>query len=202
MNPMDRFDQSLLLDMIGDKEVAGGICRMLSITWVIECLKPGAGNPAATLHAMKSYGPPYFKQIAQSQKAYAAQFNAALDGWVGSVQQCLKYGSGQTRDLIVTSVPEQSATAAPALATRMDWASGRSTTAPRACIISFSCGLGSHCIAGIEQGHGTPASTWYVFDPNYGVMTVIAANGQTLPNLVGDIWAAYGITGSRTAPVA
>jgi hypothetical protein len=201
LDPMDRFSQGNVLSMVGDAETAGGICRMLSIYWVIECLKPGAGTPSESLHKMKSYGPFYFKQIAQAQKAYAANFNGALLGWFGSVRQCLKYGSGQTQDMIVTSFAEQYATTASKLADRIAWATETSTTTPPACLISFSCSAGNHCIAGIETSD-MMGSTWHVFDPNYGVMIVEIGAGESLGNLISDLWTAYTISGASVGPVA
>lgn len=133
----------------------------------------------------------------RAHKTYKLTFNAALLGWFGSVQQCLKYGSAKTRDLIVTSSVMQTASTAARLTERMVWATDESTTTPPACLITLSCPAGNHCIAAIEE-----AGTWSVFDPNYGVMIVDIGAGQALGNLMADIWSAYRITIASAAPVA
>lgn len=196
IDPMDRFSQGAVIDYIGDKETAGGICRMLSLYWVIECTNGSGRSPAEALHAMKANGPIYFKQIGQSQKAYAKCSNAELKGWVGSVRECLQLASKKQRDVIVTSVDEQCSTTAADLATSISGATNHSTTLPKSCIVSISTPAGNHCIAVLVD----PAGHWFIFDPNYGVLA--ARNpGQTLAHAVSDLWNGYRIEVSMVTPV-
>lgn len=200
IDPMDRFSQGAIIDWVGDKEVAGGICRMLSIYWLIDCLKVGAKTPQETLHQMKANGKTYFQQIANAQKAYAKYYNAKLEGWVGSIHDCLSLASSKARDIVITSFNERTATTSQRMVDTFAWAADASSTTPKACIISFSCSLGNHCIAALEHQQ-TNGSIWYIFDPNYGVMVVDVSAGMSLASALDDIWNAYNITAAFTAPV-
>jgi hypothetical protein len=201
VDPMDRCDQGLIIDLVGDKEVSKGICRMLSINWLVECTKANASQPNVVWHEMKANGPVYFKQIANQQKAYAEFFNAKLEGWIGSVWDCISLASYKRLKSVVTSVPDQIARRPDEMTESLCRAMNSSTTNPLSCIISFSCPVGNHCIAAIEHP-SVMGSTWYIFDPNYGVLIIDISKGQSLGDAVSDLFDAYAIEVSKVAPIA
>jgi len=201
IDPMDQFNQGNIISMIGDKNLAGGICRMLSVFWVIESTKNNASTPNVVLHEMTAKGPIYFKQIGQNFKAYADRF--VKDGWIGSIIDCLSLGSAQRITGLVTDRLAQFSTTSANATTKATQALAQSTTTPRSCMISFRCPLGGHSIAAIEDP-SLLGSTFYIFDPNYGVMTIdtspFGANGS-LQAAIGDLWTAYHIQNTSIAPV-
>ena len=204
----DRFNQSYLLDLLRDAKVkdydqiAGGICRMLSVTWVVECLKAGAGTPDVVLRQMKANGPVYFQQIARNQQAYQNYFGDAELGNFGSMRTVLQLASANTRDVLQATQSSEMAVSAAEMPTALAYATGISSTTPHGTLISLRMTGGGHCIAAFEY-QAVNGSTWYVFDPNYGVMQVDVSAGENLGGLLTDIWNAYaGMSMARAFPVA
>jgi len=197
----DRFSQGYLLDLLGDPEIAGGICRMLSVQWVIECLKPNAPSPEDCLNLMKSYGPVYFKQIGQAQKAYQQDFSDAELGNFGSMTKVLRLASNGACDLIAATQSSEMAMAANQMSAALSYATGVSTAHPRGCLISLKMQNGGHCIAAFEH-QAVNGSTWYLFDPNFGVMIADVSAGENFSALLTDIWNAYpGMNFARAFPL-
>jgi hypothetical protein len=197
----DHFNQGYLIDLLGDREIAGGICRMLSVQWVIECLKPHAPAPDVCLREMKSHGPVYFKQIGQSQKAYAKDFSDAELGNFGSMHEVLSLASAGTRSIIAATQSSESAVSAATMSDALTYATGVSTTTPRGCLISLKMRNAGHCIAAFEEP-AVNGSKWYLFDPNFGVMTVDVSAGEDFSALLTDVWNAYaGMVIARAFPV-
>lgn len=198
----DRFSQGYLLDLLGDADIAGGICRMLAVQWVCECLKNGAGTPDDVLNQMKANGPVYFKQIGQNQKAYARDFSDAVLGNFGSMRTVLQLASAGTRDVLQATQSDETAVSGAGMSSALTYATGVSTTNPRGTLISLKMHGGGHCIAAFEY-QAVNGSKWYVFDPNFGVMTVDVSAGEDLSALLADIWNAYpGMIFARAFPVA
>lgn len=185
IDPMDRGSQGLILEYVGNKDTAGGICRMLSINWVIECAKDSSKLPNAIWHVMKSYGPVYFKQIGQQQIGYSNLLNG--NGWYQSMVDCLELGSRNARH-VVSLAPNDSAGTAADMATRITAGIAASTTTPKLALIRFTCAGGAHCIGAASTGGKT-----YIFDPNFGVLIVDPAKNHTLAAVTQDLFAAYTI---------
>ncbi|MFN4275881.1 MAG: YopT-type cysteine protease domain-containing protein [Ferrovibrio sp.] len=185
VNPMDRGSQGLILDYVGNEQTAGGICRMLSINWIIECAQPGAPAPNEVWHAMKAKGPIYFKQIGQQQIGYVTILNG--DGWYQSVVDCLELGSRKARHA-KSLAPNDSATDAATLANRIAAGLAASTTKPPLVVIRFTCTGGAHCIAAASYNGKT-----YIFDPNFGVLIIDPTKHQLLGDAMQDLFTFYHI---------
>ncbi len=178
LDPMDRGAQGLILDFLGNAEIAKGICLMLSINWAIESIGSG---PATAWQTMKSHGPVYFKQIGQQQQGYQRDIlpeNTAK----GAVRDCLQLGSRNARDVISTI----DATTAEAFAAAVGKGLGSSTTIPPVILIAFFFTEGGgHAVAASHKDGIT-----YLYDPNFGVFKVDPKTGS-IDDLVGKLFAAY-----------
>lgn len=199
VNPMDRGDQGLIMDYAGDAETQRGICRMLSINWIIDCATPGAPLPNQVWHAMKAKGPVYFKQIGQQQKGYSTYFsNSSQASQFDSVRDCIQLASRNGRN-VAHNAPNETATTAANFAGCVTSALGVSTTAPHLAVIRFNVNNGNgagHCIAAARAG----GFDW-IFDPNYGVMKVDPGKGQTMAGAIGEIFTAYTLNRAYVFPV-
>lgn len=193
VDPMDRGSQKLILDYVGNEQTAKGICRMLSVNWVIDCAQPNASAPNVIWHEMKAKGPVYFKQVGQQQIGYSEHLND--DGWYQSMVDCVELGSRKARH-VKSMAPNDRSTSAAGLANQIAGALAASTTTPHLCLIRFNCAGGGHCIGAADSGGKT-----YIFDPNFGVMIVDPAKHQTLGAAVQDLFAAYQITVANVVAV-
>lgn len=201
ISPENRFSQGDIISLIGDKSLAGGICRMLSTQWVVQCTEKSAPSPDSVLNIMRNMGTVYFKQIGQNFKAYADVY--VKDGWIGSIIDCLRLSSRQRLDGLVTAKNLQLGTDVDALLRNIHWACELSTTEPNSAMISFSCPAGNHSIA-IAEEQSDMGSTYYVFDPNFGILKIdssLFGPGQTLKQAIAEIWNYYNIKTARVSPV-
>lgn len=183
LDPMDRGAQGLIIDYLNNPKIAGGICLMLSINWIIESI---ASGPAVAWQTMKSHGPVYFKQIGQQQQGYSQDITKLNHGNVSAtVKDCVQLASRNARD-ILRNIDAPSPTSANILAAAVGQALGASTTVPPSTLIAFWFKEGGgHAVAASHKDGLT-----YLYDPNFGVFKVDPKTGS-IDDLVTKLVAAY-----------
>lgn len=181
LDPMDRGAQGLIIDYLGNPKIAGGICLMLSINWIIESV--GTAGPAAAWQTMKSHGPVYFKQIGQQQQGYQNDITKLTGGGAkATVRECVQLASRNARDVARTidagDVNAYAAAVGQGLA-------GSSTVPPTSLLLFWFAEGGGHAVAAAHKDGLT-----YLYDPNFGVLKVDPKTGS-IDDLITKLFAAY-----------
>ena len=196
----DKCDQSFLVSLVGQlgvPEVFDGMCLMLTINWLIRCTTPAGPSSDLVWRNMKAEGASYFQQIASQQRGYSQNL-AKKEPFQDSVENCLSFASSSRLRLGPKS--SQAYTNAYLLTDNMALAFRSSNTSPPSCIIMFKWPSGYHCIGAVEDMNAR-GCTWYIFDPNFGVLTVDISVGQPLISAVQDLFTKYQILWALSVPI-
>jgi hypothetical protein len=190
LQPDYEFSQMKMVTRLGGEYAKRGICLVLCMQWLANCHTSGAGPELEFVKIQKEENPSFFRQLAANQQAVYRlwDWNASTAINHANLLQLISRGALT----LASEAGEQEGHGFERLAEMV--ADAAASSPLRSCNISlkFRRGGPRHLITAVEDVSEYKSSTWYVFDPIFGLSICdVGLPGHTLSGLFGETWQRY-----------